>query len=124
MPVLRQQARAGHFERHDCAGPGDHGCEYLAGSLIAVPGFSFVASPSAIVLAGCKPFIVEVDENLNLDLADLRHRWTPDIKAIMVVHMRGFAGDMGQLPSLPRKWAYPSSRTPFRRLEPSYTVAS
>ena len=67
------------------------------GSLIAVPGFSFVASPSAIVLAGCKPFIVEVDENLNLDLADLRHRWTPDIKAIMVVHMRGFAGDMGQL---------------------------
>src|SRR5262249_41904523 len=27
------------------------------GSLIACPGFTFVATPSAIVLAGCKPFL-------------------------------------------------------------------
>jgi dTDP-4-amino-4,6-dideoxygalactose transaminase len=67
------------------------------GSLIACPGFTFVATPSAIVLAGCVPFLVEVDENLHLDLADLRHRWTPDIKAIMVVHMRGFASDLDAL---------------------------
>ena len=64
------------------------------GSLVACPGFTFVATPSAIVLAGCRPFLVEVDENLHLDLADLRRRWTPQIKAIMVVHMRGFAADM------------------------------
>ncbi|MGH3760765.1 DegT/DnrJ/EryC1/StrS family aminotransferase [Actinophytocola sp.] len=64
------------------------------GSLIACPGFTFVATPSAIVLAGCRPFLVEVDENLHLDLAGLRRRWTPDIKAIMVVHMRGFAADV------------------------------
>ncbi len=63
------------------------------GSLIACPGFTFVATPSAVVLAGCTPFLVEVDENLNLDLADLRRRWNPDIKAILVVHMRGFASD-------------------------------
>ncbi|HET6209012.1 MAG TPA: aminotransferase class I/II-fold pyridoxal phosphate-dependent enzyme [Jatrophihabitans sp.] len=67
------------------------------GSLIACPGFTFVATPSAIVLAGCVPFLVEVDENLHLDLADLRHRWNPDIKAIMVVHMRGFASDLDAL---------------------------
>jgi dTDP-4-amino-4,6-dideoxygalactose transaminase len=65
-----------------------------AGSLIACPGFTFVATPSAIVLAGCKPLLVEVDEDLHLDLEDLRRRWTPEIKAILVVHMRGFAGDM------------------------------
>lgn len=64
------------------------------GSLIACPGFTFVATPSAILLAGCRPFLVEVDENLHLDLADLRRRWTPEIKAIMVVHMRGFAADL------------------------------
>ncbi len=64
------------------------------GSLIACPGFTFVATPSAIVLAGCRPFLAEVDENLHLDLADLRRRWTPEIKAIMVVHMRGFAADL------------------------------
>lgn len=67
------------------------------GSLIACPGFTFVATPSAIVLAGCRPFLVEVDENLHLDLADLRRRWTPEIKAIMVVHMRGFAADLAGL---------------------------
>lgn len=67
------------------------------GSLIACPGFTFVATPSAIVLAGCQPFLVEVDENLHLDLADLRRRWSPQIKAIMVVHMRGFAADMSGL---------------------------
>lgn len=64
------------------------------GSLIACPGFTFAATPSAILLAGCRPFLIDVDENLHLDLADLRRRWTPDIKAIMVVHMRGFASDM------------------------------
>jgi dTDP-4-amino-4,6-dideoxygalactose transaminase len=63
------------------------------GSLIACPGFTFVATPSAILLAGCQPLLVEVTEDLHLDLADLRRRWTPDIKAIMVVHMRGFASD-------------------------------
>lgn len=67
------------------------------GSLIACPGFTFVATPSSIALAGCKPFLVDVDENLHMDLADLRRRWTPDIKAIMVVHMRGFAADMEAL---------------------------
>ncbi|HJQ01581.1 MAG TPA: aminotransferase class I/II-fold pyridoxal phosphate-dependent enzyme [Jatrophihabitans sp.] len=67
------------------------------GSLIACPGFTFVATPSAIVLAGCVPFLVEVDANLHLDLADLRRRWNPDIKAIMVVHMRGFASDLPAL---------------------------
>lgn len=67
------------------------------GSLIACPGFTFVASPSAIVLAGCKPFLVEVDENLHLDLEDLRGRWNPAIRAILVVHMRGFAADLDAL---------------------------
>jgi dTDP-4-amino-4,6-dideoxygalactose transaminase len=64
------------------------------GSSIACPGFTFVATPSAILLAGCRPLLVEVDEDLHLDLADLRRRWTGDIKGIMPVHMRGFAADM------------------------------
>jgi dTDP-4-amino-4,6-dideoxygalactose transaminase len=77
------------------------------GSLIAVPGFSFAATPSAVILAGCKPFVVEVDENLNLDLADLRRRWTSDIKAILVVHMRGFAVDMEPLTSFAEEAGVP-----------------
>ncbi|HEX4831825.1 MAG TPA: aminotransferase class I/II-fold pyridoxal phosphate-dependent enzyme [Trebonia sp.] len=64
------------------------------GSLVACPGFAFAATPSAIMLAGCRPLLVEVDENLHFDLDDLARKWTPDIKAIMVVHMRGFASAM------------------------------
>jgi dTDP-4-amino-4,6-dideoxygalactose transaminase len=67
------------------------------GSLIACPGFTFAATPSSIILAGCRPFLVDVDENLQLDLADLRRYWTPEIKAIVVVHMRGFAADLPAL---------------------------
>src|SRR3954453_11283611 len=68
-----------------------------AGSLIACPGFTFAATPSAIVLAGCQPLLIEGDQDLPLDLGDLRHRWNPEIKAIMVVHMRGFASDVEAL---------------------------
>lgn len=77
------------------------------GSLIACPGFTFVATPSAIVLAGCKPLLVEVDENLHLDLDDLRRRWTGEIKAILVVHMRGFAADMEALTSFAAEMGVP-----------------
>jgi dTDP-4-amino-4,6-dideoxygalactose transaminase len=77
------------------------------GSAIACPGFTFVATPSAIVLAGCKPFLTEVDENLHLDVADLRRRWTPAIKAIMVVHMRGFAANMAALTSFAAEMGVP-----------------
>ena len=77
------------------------------GSPIACPGFTFVATPSAILLAGCRPFLVEVDENLHLDLADLRRRWTSEIKAIMPVHMRGFAADMEAVTSFAREMGVP-----------------
>lgn len=77
------------------------------GSLIACPGFTFVASPSAVVLAGCTPLLVEVDENLHLDLDDLRRRWTPEIKGILVVHMHGFAGDLEALTAFAAEMGVP-----------------
>jgi dTDP-4-amino-4,6-dideoxygalactose transaminase len=77
------------------------------GSLVACPGFTFVATPSAITLAGCTPLLVEVDENLHLDLDDLRRRWTREIKAILVVHMRGFAADMEALTSFAAEMGVP-----------------
>lgn len=78
-----------------------------AGSLVACPGFTFAATPSAIILAGCSPFLVGADENLHMDLTDLRRRWTPDIKAIVVVHMRGFAADMAALTSMAAELGVP-----------------
>ncbi|WP_067563424.1 DegT/DnrJ/EryC1/StrS family aminotransferase [Nocardia acidivorans] len=77
------------------------------GSQIACPGFTFAATPSSILLAGCTPFLVDVDENLHLDVADLRRRWTPGVRAIVVVHMRGFAGDMSALLRFARERGVP-----------------
>lgn len=64
------------------------------GAKVVVPGFTFAATPSAVVLAGCEPYLVECDADLNFDLDDLRRRWRDDIAAILVVHMRGVASDM------------------------------
>lgn len=77
------------------------------GSLIACQGFTFAATPSAIMLAGCVPWLVEVDENLHMDLGDLRRRWTPQIRAIVVVHMRGFAADTQPLVSFAAEMGVP-----------------
>jgi dTDP-4-amino-4,6-dideoxygalactose transaminase len=70
------------------------------GSLVACPGFTFAATPSAIVLAGCRPVLVECDEDLHLDVDDLARVLSADIRAIVVVHMRGFASDLDAILAL------------------------
>ncbi|HVK20225.1 MAG TPA: aminotransferase class I/II-fold pyridoxal phosphate-dependent enzyme [Actinokineospora sp.] len=67
------------------------------GDSVACPAFTFAATPSAIILAGAKPVIVEVDENLHMDPADLAAKLTPEVKAVVAVHMRGFACDIERL---------------------------
>jgi len=61
---------------------------------VACPAFTFAATPSAILLANCRPVLVECDENLHLDVADLRRALAEGVRAVLVVHMRGFASDL------------------------------
>src|SRR3989344_3136041 len=61
------------------------------GDKVAVPAFTFAATPSAILLAGYEPVIIEVDENLHIDIDDLKQKVSTGIKAIVPVHMRGLA---------------------------------
>lgn len=70
------------------------------GDAVACPAFTFAATPSAIVLAGATPVIVEVDENLHMDPADLQAKLTPEVKAVVAVHMRGFGCDIERLVSI------------------------
>ena len=64
-------------------GPGDE---------VIVPGFTYVASISAIVYARARPVLAEVDDSFNLDPADVEARITPRTRAIIVVHMLGAPG--------------------------------
>jgi dTDP-4-amino-4,6-dideoxygalactose transaminase len=69
-------------------GPGDE---------VIVPGFTFIASISAIVYAGAVPVLAEIDRTLNLDPEDVRKKITPRTKAVMVVHMMGNPARLDEL---------------------------
>ncbi len=69
-------------------GPGDE---------VIVPGFTFVASMSAIVYAGATPVLAEVDDTFNLDPRDVESRITGKTKAILAVHMLGAPCDLDAL---------------------------
>jgi len=61
-------------------GPGDE---------VIVPAYTWIASASAVAMAGAIPILAEVDDSLTLDPADIARKITPRTKAIMPVHMRG-----------------------------------
>lgn len=69
-------------------GPGDE---------VIVPGYTFVASMSAVVYARAVPVLAEVDETLNLDPADVEQRIAPRTKAILAVHMLGNPARLNEL---------------------------
>lgn len=72
-------------------GPGDE---------VICPGYTFIASMSAIVFAGAVPVLAEIDESLTLDPADVEKKITPKTKAILAVHMIGNPCDMDALTSI------------------------
>ena len=75
-------------------GPGDE---------VIVPGYTFIASMSSIIIARAIPVLAEVDESLTLDPADVEKRITPHTKAIMAVHMLGNACDLEKLQAIAKK---------------------
>jgi dTDP-4-amino-4,6-dideoxygalactose transaminase len=75
------------------------------GSPVACPAFTFPATPSAILLAGHRPVLVECDADLHLDLGHLKHVLDEGAKAAVVVHMRGYASDIPAIMDLARSRA-------------------
>jgi dTDP-4-amino-4,6-dideoxygalactose transaminase len=69
-------------------GPGDE---------VIIPGYTFIASASAVLLAGAVPVIAEIDDTLTIDPADVERKITPQTKAIMPVHMRGIPSQMDEI---------------------------
>jgi len=68
------------------------------GDEVIVPSLTFVASVQVIIQTGARPVFCEVkEEDLNIDLNDVRKRITSKTKAIMPVHYCGKACDMDAL---------------------------
>jgi dTDP-4-amino-4,6-dideoxygalactose transaminase len=70
------------------------GCEVL------VPGYTFVATYSAVIAVGATPVMVEIDESLTIDPVDALAKITPNTHAIIPVHMLGNPCDMTAITTL------------------------
>src|SRR5512133_1332700 len=78
-------------------------CGVGPGDEVVVSGYTFFASCAAIVAAKAVPVIVEVDETLTMDPADVEKKITPATKGIVAVHMRGVPCDMDAIMSIAKK---------------------
>ncbi|HTC77616.1 MAG TPA: DegT/DnrJ/EryC1/StrS family aminotransferase [Terriglobales bacterium] len=71
-------------------------------SVITTP-FSFFASASSVVRVGARPLFVDVDPrtlNLNPELVARRMKTTPNLRAILPVHLYGQCADMDSFRSI------------------------
>lgn len=60
------------------------------GSKVLVPAFTFIATASAVIHAGCEPVFVDVDdETFLIDLDDAWEKVDEDTRAIIPVHLFG-----------------------------------
>ncbi|MEM8739031.1 MAG: DegT/DnrJ/EryC1/StrS family aminotransferase [Planctomycetota bacterium] len=71
-------------------GPGDE---------VLVPSYTFVASANAVLYCGATPVFVDIvgAGDLNLDVDDVARKITPRSRAVVAVHMAGFAVEMDRL---------------------------
>jgi dTDP-4-amino-4,6-dideoxygalactose transaminase len=67
------------------------------GTEVLVPGYTYVASISAILIIGGIPVLTEIDESLIMDPRDVADKITERTKVIMPVHMLGNATDMASV---------------------------
>lgn len=76
-------------------GPGDE---------VIVPGYTFIASISSIILSNAIPVLAEVNESLTIDPEDIKKKITSRTKAIMPVHMLGNPCDMDKIMDIAKEY--------------------
>jgi len=75
-----------------------------AGDEVIVPDLTFIASANAVLLAGAKPVLVDVDpRSLTVDPAAVERAITPRTRAIMPVHVSGRSADMVALQAIAKR---------------------
>ena len=70
---------------------------------VLVPGYTFVASISAIIAVGGEPILTEIDESLTMDPADIEKKITKNTKGIVPVHMLGNPCDLDPIIEIAKK---------------------
>lgn len=75
-------------------GPGDE---------VLVPAYTWMATAAAPVMVGAVPVLVDIDETLTIDPADIERKITPHTKAIIPVHMINLPCDMDRVMAIAKK---------------------
>ena len=73
------------------------------GDEVIVPGYTFIASISTIMMAGAIPVLAEIDESLTIDPTKIEALITPKTKAILPVHMLGNPCDLDAIMAIAKK---------------------
>lgn len=74
------------------------------GDDVIIPAFTFKASAWAVVMAGAKPVLAEVEPDTgNIDPKTLEQYLTPNTRAIMPVHIFGHPADMDSILTIAKK---------------------
>ena len=72
---------------------------------VIVPSFTFVASVNAILLAGARPVLVDIEKgSRNISPGEIERAITPATEAIMVVHYAGLPAAMPQIIEIAQKY--------------------
>lgn len=75
-------------------GPGDE---------VLVPAYTWMATATAPIMVGAVPILVDIDESLTIDPADIEAKITPYTKAIIPVHMVNVPCDMDAIMAIAKK---------------------
>lgn len=75
------------------------------GDEVILPSFTMIATANAVVMVGAKPVLVDSasKEDWNMDIDSIEEKITKKTKAIIPVHIYGFACDMDRLNRLAKK---------------------
>ena len=75
------------------------------GNEVIMPSYTFSSCANAVLLAGAKPVLADIDINYyNIDPVEIEKLITKKTKAIMVVHYAGMGCDMEKISAIAKKY--------------------
>lgn len=87
---------------------GLHACGVAAGDEVIVPGFTFIATGSAVSALGARPVFADIDlGTFNVDPDQIAALITRRTRAIVVVHLFGLAAEMDPILEIAEKHGIP-----------------
>jgi 8-amino-3,8-dideoxy-alpha-D-manno-octulosonate transaminase len=73
------------------------------GDEVLIPAYTYIATAAAVMAVGALPVMVEMDESLSMDPADMEKKITDRTTAVIPVHMRGIPCDMGRIMEIAKR---------------------